>query len=115
MLYTYSFVVFCLFPQIVWANASTVVISELLWMGSDLSTADEWFELANTGSELMNIGGWKVTTHNGSGEEADMIVFPMETTIAPGDVLVVSNYGKQNGFCDDIRFASQYEIACAAL
>lgn len=36
----------------------SVCISEVLWAGSDLSTADEWVELAAVGSGSINLHGW---------------------------------------------------------
>lgn len=81
------------FPQVA---AARVVISEVLWAGSPLSTADEWVEVTCEESEdaeeseenssagiparsdecSLNIGGWKIFTRNSSGEDALMFTFP---------------------------------------
>ncbi|PIR50802.1 hypothetical protein COU78_04570, partial [Candidatus Peregrinibacteria bacterium CG10_big_fil_rev_8_21_14_0_10_49_24] len=84
----------CLLPTVVCAN---VVLSEVQWMGTGLSTADEWLEFTYvpTGSgarSLQPLGGWYVTSVNSSHEEKTIFTFPDGSFIGSGQYAVVSNY-----------------------
>lgn len=37
-----------------------VIINEVNWAGSDSSSADEWLELYNSGSEIIDLKGWQL-------------------------------------------------------
>src|SRR3990167_1234446 len=56
-----------------------VVITEIFWMGSDLSTADEWVELFNTdeatASLPQSLSGWTLTMLSSAGAEQVMVRF----------------------------------------
>lgn len=68
------------------------VISELGWAGSDLSTADEWFEIAPlsaTGS--LSLSGWTIYSLSGAGAQKMLAIEPMTMT---GAALIVSNYAE---------------------
>ncbi|PIR49618.1 hypothetical protein COU79_03865 [Candidatus Peregrinibacteria bacterium CG10_big_fil_rev_8_21_14_0_10_54_7] len=74
-----------------------VVISEVMWMGSDLSTADEWVELTyvQTGSgafDVQTLDGWVLTVLNSKGEEKTLFTFPAGTNISSGQYVLVGNY-----------------------
>jgi len=43
------------------AEIPTVIINEVAWAGSSVSSADEWIELKNTTSENIELTGWQVT------------------------------------------------------
>lgn len=47
------------------ANA-TVIINEVAWMGTSVSPNAEWMELYNTGSDPIDITGWRLIAGNGS-------------------------------------------------
>lgn len=67
-----------------------VIVSELMWPGSDASSADEWIELYNRSPEAVDLSGWTITRGDGE-DEAVMIV--IETAlIRPGEVFLISNY-----------------------
>lgn len=69
-----------------------VVISEVMWMGSDLSTADEWVELTCTEGECpQTLSGWALTSLGSDGTEKTLVRFG-EVTIGAGQYAVVSNY-----------------------
>lgn len=68
------------------------VISEVMWMGSDLSTADEWVEIACLGTSDCNLSGWTFTSLKSTGEEAVVISFLTGAVIPAGDVRVLSHY-----------------------
>jgi len=70
------------------AAAQTVVINELMWMGSTASTADEWIELYNTSSSPIDLAGYQLT-HAGTSDTT--LTIPSGTVAANG-YFVVSNY-----------------------
>ncbi|MFA6018151.1 MAG: lamin tail domain-containing protein [Patescibacteria group bacterium] len=71
------------------AESPPVILSEIAWAGSEKSTADEWIELANTGTETIDISGWKLTGVGTSGTSIDI---PTESTIAAQSTYLVANY-----------------------
>lgn len=66
-----------------------VILSEIQWGGSALSTADEWIELANVSSESVDISSWKITGVTSQGAE---IVIPPETILPSYATYLVANY-----------------------
>lgn len=71
------------------ASLPAVVLSEIQWGGSALSTADEWIELANVSSESVDISSWKITGVASQGAE---IVIPAETILPSHATYLVANY-----------------------
>ncbi len=45
---------------------ASVLISEIAWMGSMASPADEWIELTNTGTLPLDLSGWRIVADDGS-------------------------------------------------
>jgi uncharacterized repeat protein (TIGR01451 family) len=41
----------------------TVVITEVAWMGTSASSADEWIELFNATNQPINLSGWKLISY----------------------------------------------------
>ncbi len=87
---------FCLFGSLFLivphAASAQVVISEVHWAGSDLSSADEWLELSVVpGSADTDIGGWVLTSLSG-GEEKEMIQFEAGLIVSAHTPFVVANY-----------------------
>lgn len=66
-----------------------VILSEIAWAGSAQSTADEWIELANIGTESVPLGGWQLT---GVGTADAVLTIPEETHLQAGATYLVSNY-----------------------
>lgn len=73
-------------------------ITEVCWMGSEVSTADEWLEIAAipqmTGSVLtqpLNLDGWTVSTVK-DGTETVLARFTSAHSIASGGYLVIANF-----------------------
>ena len=91
-----------------------VVISEVMWMGSDLSTADEWLEIvgmgSGTGSEVMDISGWYITNQSSIGEEKTIVTFASGTLIGSGQYLLISNYNASGS-----RLAVEPDIVTTAV
>jgi hypothetical protein len=89
---------FCGLPLILLFRSSVLaqpVINEVMWMGTDLSTSDEWVEILGTGSGTVfdqDISGWSLTTLNSKGQEAPIIVFGTGTVLGSGSMLVVSRF-----------------------
>ncbi len=69
----------------------TVVINEMLWMGSSGSTADEWIELRNLTDQSIDLSGWRLTKMSG-GVEAPMMTIPAGQSIPANGFYLVSNY-----------------------
>lgn len=73
-------------------GTGAAVISEVMWMGSDLSTSDEWVELACPVSGDCDLAGWTFTSLKSTGEEAVVIAFATGALIPAGAVRVLSNF-----------------------
>ncbi len=67
------------------------LISEVMWMGSDLSTADEWVEITNVGDGPLSLSGWTLTSLNASGVEEVQYRFGEGDILAQGEYALVSN------------------------
>lgn len=74
------------------APPSPVVISEVNWAGSSISTADEWIELANVSEEMVDLSGWELR----GGTGADPYVFASPTLLGPKETLLIANYSEEN-------------------
>lgn len=46
------------------ANALDIVISEICWMGTEISSADEWIELYNNTNKDISLDGWGIYENN---------------------------------------------------
>jgi PKD repeat protein len=68
----------------------TVVINELMWMGSSASSADEWIELRNTTDAPVDLSGWQLTRRS-SGVETVMLTIPNGKSIPAGGVFLIAN------------------------
>jgi hypothetical protein len=81
-------------------DVSKVVISEVMWMGSDVSTADEWVEIvaiqqnhSDHESDIpLSLSGWTLTRLK-DGEEIVIVEFG-DITIGSGEYILVSNYAE---------------------
>lgn len=71
------------------AESPPVILSEIAWAGSEKSTADEWIELANIGTETVDISGWQLT---GMGTSGTSIEIPTESIMAAQSTYLVANY-----------------------
>lgn len=79
------------------ASYQDIVINELMWSGSTLSTADEWIELRNNTSNPIDLSGWQITRNTGT--ERLMLTIPSGTIPANGYFLI-ANYGRDNSRLD---------------
>lgn len=71
------------------ATPGSVVINEIMWMGSSVSTADEWIELKNTTNEPIDIGQWTLENAGASGAS---IMIPAGNSIPGGGFFLIANY-----------------------
>lgn len=76
-----------------------VVFTEIRWVGSDVSSADEWFSIQNTSGTDINLSGWQVTTRKSSGDDEPMYTFG-DRILAAGQSLLISNYKKDESALD---------------
>lgn len=67
-------------------------VTELLWMGSDASSSDEWAEVGCPPSAdgACDISGWTLSVMNSAGADALLIRFATGTIITPGEGIIVA-------------------------
>lgn len=68
----------------------SVVLNELMWMGSSRSPSDEWIELRNVTNDPVDLANWKLTKKS-SGTEVTMLSIP-SGVIAPQGYFLIANY-----------------------
>lgn len=69
----FAFVISCVAIPMLSSKAATtksVVISEVAWMGTDVSYNDEWVELHNTTSSDISLDGWSLRAQDGAPDVA---------------------------------------------
>lgn len=66
-----------------------IIISEINWAGSTLSTADEWIEIANTTQEAIDISLWTISGISSSGS---VITLPENTSLEGHATYLIANY-----------------------
>ncbi|MCK5118997.1 MAG: lamin tail domain-containing protein [Candidatus Latescibacteria bacterium] len=66
-----------------------VVINELMWMGSTVSSADEWIELRNTTDSEILLSDW---TLEKAGTAGDTLTIPEGKTIPAQGFFLIANY-----------------------
>ena len=64
-------------------TSAQVVISEVMWAGSPVSTADEWFEIVNITNDTAHLSGWSITKRGSDGSDTSMITFEEDAVIEP--------------------------------
>ncbi len=95
-------------PQGAQAALPSVVLNELLWMGSSVSSADEWVELRNTTDVPIDLSGWVLKKLSG-GTESVMLTIP-SGMIQPHGHFVIANDP-----ADTSRLAVQPDLVNAAM
>ncbi|MFH1170992.1 MAG: lamin tail domain-containing protein [bacterium] len=66
-----------------------VVINELMWMGSSMSSSDEWIELRNTTTQQIDLAGWRLARLSNGNEVAMLTI--SSGTIPAGGYFVIAN------------------------
>jgi len=73
-----------------------IIINEVYWSGSTNSTEDQWVELYNNSSNIVNLTGW---TLNGAGEGDTSVT--LSGTLGVGEYLLLSKYVTTNSAISD--------------
>lgn len=83
-------------------SGPTVVVNETFYDAVGSDTGNEWVELKNTGSEVVDISGWKIQSAGKS--FGSSVPLPAGTIINPGGYLVVggANVGAANYTTDKL-------------
>ena len=84
-------------PLALSAQPGDVVFTELMWMGSTASSADEWIELANRSDHPVDLTGWTIA--RGTGSEVETMVTIAGGTLDPGQTYLISNYAADDSRC----------------
>lgn len=71
--------------------SGNIVVNELAWAGSSISTADEWIELRNRTNANVDVSGYQITKRSG-GNEVLMLTIPNGKWIPANGYFVISNY-----------------------
>ncbi len=69
-----------------------VVISEIAWMGTKASSSDEWVELYNRGSAVIDLSGWTLKSTDGS-INIEFTSSDTDHTIAAGEYFILARAG----------------------
>jgi len=69
-----------------WTFPNTVVVNEIMWMGSTVSPTDEWIELRNTTGDPIDLTGWRI---DGAGSGSDPIT--LAGTIPANGFFLITN------------------------
>ncbi|MBI4023145.1 lamin tail domain-containing protein [Candidatus Berkelbacteria bacterium] len=72
-----------------------IVISEIGWAGSSVSTADEWLELANLGEGIVDLVGWSVWAVE---DEPELLAEIEHGQIAPGGFFLIAHADSSHQF-----------------
>ncbi len=77
-----------------------VVINEIMWSGSSMSSLDEWIELRNMTGNTIDLSSWVVENlGTGSGSSAN-ITIPSGKSIGPNGFFLISNDPKETSVID---------------
>lgn len=76
------------------AAPGEVIISEVAWAGSSVSSSDEWLELFNSSARSFNLAGWQLA---GAGSSGSAITIPAGI-LAPGGYFLVANNAENHAF-----------------
>lgn len=60
-----GFIIF-LWPIVLNAEESKILINEICWMGTSNSSNDEWIELYNSSNEIIDLTGWVLKAEDGN-------------------------------------------------
>jgi hypothetical protein len=73
-------------------TCAQVVISEVMWAGTDVSSADEWLRIVNITDDVVLLDGWSITKKGSDGSQVPMVLFEEDAELRPGQVFLISNY-----------------------
>ncbi len=93
--------------NVVHAAAPAVIINEVMWAGSTVSTSDEWIELYNPTDNNVDISGWLL--EHAAGSSLPGLTLPANSTIGPHGYFIISNFAKDhasNAFKVDVDWVT---------
>lgn len=93
-----------------WDVPGSVVINEIMWMGSTLSSADEWIEFRNTTNNPIDLNGWKIENAGASGES-----ITLSGTIPANGFFLLTNYSTTSSAISNSIMADQVASALSLL
>lgn len=73
-----------------------VIINEINWGGSSLSSSDEWIELKNNSNSEINLNGWKIS---GAGSGDNSLQINGDYKIGPNEYFLISNFNLGDSNC----------------
>lgn len=76
-------------------DVGDVVINELMWMGMNGESSDEWLELRNMTERNIDLSNWQLTKNSG-GVEVWMYTVPAGTVLTANGYLLIAEYDKAN-------------------
>lgn len=85
-----KYIFFTLLLSIPAGAFASPVINEILWMGSDVSTTDEWIELYNPDETAVDLSGWSLSTLSSKGQEVIAISFETGSVLEAGEYWVIA-------------------------
>ncbi len=91
-------------------QAGDVVINEIMWMGSQGNSADEWIELRNMTGDGIDLSNW-VIDNLGSGASNNIII-PAGKSIGANGFFLISNDLKETSI---INVDPDYQTASVSL
>ncbi|MEZ4643694.1 MAG: lamin tail domain-containing protein [Chloroflexota bacterium] len=92
-------VLVCLFCLPLWlsllvpmghAQAAVVLLTEVMYNAAGDDAAEEWIELANVGTAVVDLSQYKVGDEETAGGGEGMARFPADAVLEPGQVVVVA-------------------------
>ncbi len=92
-------------------STPTIIVSEIGWAGSSMSTVDEWLELTNLTDDAINLSGWTVT---GAASSGGSLAIPAGKSIPSHSTFIISNYDEANAKSSLFR-APDYVTASVSL
>lgn len=77
-----------------WLTPGDVIINEVMWMGSSVSSADEWIELKNMTARPINLAGWKIENAASGGD--GVLTIPAGKSLPANGYFLIANYAKSD-------------------
>ncbi|MBM4464255.1 MAG: lamin tail domain-containing protein [Chloroflexi bacterium] len=93
------------------ASPPTLLISEVLYDALGKEPDEEWIEIYNAGATTIDLSNYKVGDEEEQGKGEGMLQFPADSSINPGQVIVVAN--KATAFFDAWGFNPDYEMVAS--
>ncbi|EKE20486.1 MAG: hypothetical protein ACD_7C00556G0005 [uncultured bacterium] len=77
-------------------KSGDVIINEVMWMGSQGKSKDQWIELKNVTEKDIHIKNWYLTYKSDAGNELELLKIKDDRVIKSGEYYLASYYTKNN-------------------